>query len=102
VQVPSTHTGVDPEHVASLVHWVPVVGAQTPFVQVAPFGHALVALHPATHCPSAQTSFSAQSLVYVHVSAGGVHAFATHTFPPVQSAFAVHGQGPFVPPHAWQ
>jgi hypothetical protein len=31
-----------------------------------------------------------------------VHAFATQTSPPVHSAFAVQGQGPFVPPHAWQ
>jgi hypothetical protein len=102
VQVPSTHTGVDPEQVASLVHSVPVVGEQTPLVQVAPFAHGLDALHPGTHWPSAQTRFSAQSLVYVHVSAGGVHALATHTSPPVQSLVAVQGHGPFVPPHAWQ
>ncbi len=102
VQVPFTQTGVEPEQLASPVHCVPVVGVQTPLEQVAPFAHgAPVALHPATHCPSAQISFALQSLVYVHAFAGAVQAFATHTSPPVQSALAEHGQGPFVPPHAW-
>jgi hypothetical protein len=63
VQLPSTHTGVAPEQVASLVHCVPAVVEQTPFVQVAPLAHGLDALQPATHCPSSQIWFAPQSLV---------------------------------------
>jgi hypothetical protein len=49
VQVPLTQSGVDPEQVASLVHCVPVEGAQTPLEQVAPFAQACDASQPATH-----------------------------------------------------
>ena len=100
--MPLTQTGLVPVQLASPVHWLPVGCVQTPLEQVAPFAHALDVPHPATHWPSAQISFAAQSLVYLQMSAGGVHAFAMQTLPPVQSEVAVQGHGPFVPPHAWQ
>jgi hypothetical protein len=53
------------------------------------------------HWPSAQIFPFAHSLENLHVFACAVHAPATHVRPPVQSAAAVHGHGPAVPPHAW-
>jgi hypothetical protein len=42
-----------------------------------------------------------QSLSYLHAFVDVVHTPLTHVMPPLQSAFAVHAQGPFAPPHAW-
>ncbi len=76
-------------------------GSQTPFVHVKPSPHEALS-QPARHWPSAQIFPCAHSLENLQVFVGEVHAPATHVRPPVQSVVALHGQGPALPPHAWQ
>jgi hypothetical protein len=51
---------------------------------------------------STHKSVPPQSLENVQVFVTAVHAPAVQMLPLPQSVFAVHGQGPFVPPHASQ
>jgi hypothetical protein len=76
-------------------------GSQTVLTQVKPTPQADAA-QLVRHWPSAQTFPSAHSLENLHVSWTGVHAPATQVRPVPQSLTAVQGQGPAVPPQAWQ
>ena len=102
VHDPATHFGVPPLQLASLVHCACVgSGSHTPFVQVLPAPQSLGCVHVFTHWPFAHDWPVAHSLEYLHTSAGGVQTPPAHWSPFEQSAFALHGHGPFVPPHVW-
>lgn len=101
---PPVHFGVVPLHWASLEQ-VDCDGSiwQTPFVQVWPAPHVLESVQDATHWLSTQRRpLVPQSLENWQVFAGAVQLPPAHTSPFEQSPFDVQGQGPFVPPHAWQ
>jgi hypothetical protein len=94
--------GVAVGHCESRVQPLPGVGTQPPFTHVVPAGQVVVAEQPFTHWPFSQTSPAGHSLSYLQMFFGSVHVPPTHCWPFEQFAFDVQGQGPFVPPHAWQ
>jgi hypothetical protein len=86
-----------PEHAG----WPPPptgVGLHTPLSQEKPSPHGL-ASQLVRHCPSAQILLPPHSLEYLHAFWAAVQAPATQVRPPEQSAVAVQGHGPEVPPH---
>lgn len=100
---PPTHCGVSPLHSWSVVQPGPpgTVGWQTPLSQRKPVAHG-AASQLARHWPSAHTFPASHSLENLHVFVGEVHDPEAHVWPAAQSVAAAQGQGPAVPPHAWQ
>jgi hypothetical protein len=91
-------TGVAPEHCALDVQPVPGFGSQAPFWQVYPVAHCIVE-QAGTQRLSAQTSPDAHWFVKVHAFGAAVQVPPAQTWSIAHCVFAVHGQGPSVPPH---
>jgi hypothetical protein len=77
-------------------------GWQTPFSHANPPAQGAVSLQATRHSPSAQIFPSAHSLEYLQVFFASVHDPDTQAWPVEQSFVVAQGQGPAVPPHAWQ
>jgi len=78
------------------------MGTQPPFTHWVPLGQVLESAQPATHWPSSQIFPGPQSLLYLQTLVLAVHAPAMHVWPVWQSVLVVQGQGPLLPPQAWQ
>ncbi len=98
VQVPDTQNGVEPEQSALVLQPVPGLGTHAPLTHIEPEGQ-VVPEQAGRHLPSSQTSPVGHWLEYLQTVFDGSQAPATHTSPPEQSLFVVHGQGPLDPPH---